>query len=363
MRKTLAVLGITLLCLTAVAFAQDTETTQEEIDELKEDIKDLEKRVMKNERKTALDRINFIGDFRFEVNSIRLDLRRLLQRHAAAADAGRHPVLLRRHRHAARRRPKTSAASSPRTTPTTSTTSTTSSPSTGSRRSWARSRPRCSRRSWAAPAPTPTPRATTTRTTSSTPTASVCRWTPRCPRTSTSPAASRCTRPGATPPASRSSTAQPDLDQHRRHHGVGAQLRHPAGRARLLHLERRPSSTSRSVVVPPPAARRSTSARTSPAAARPLGSVINFQFDGVTVGWHISDKITMRLCYGVGFESGFGNGEVAQAARRPAQGRLVPRSQLGHLEHRGHVHPDDHRRAPSTSPTVSTAWSSCRSTR
>ncbi len=68
-RKTLAVLGITLLCLTTVAFTQDA-ATQEEIDKLKEEINDLEKRVMKNERKTALDKINFSGDFRFEVNSI-----------------------------------------------------------------------------------------------------------------------------------------------------------------------------------------------------------------------------------------------------------------------------------------------------
>lgn len=68
-RKTLAVLGISLLCLTSVAFTQDA-ATQEEIDKLKQEINDLEKRVMKNERKTALDRINFSGDFRFEVNSI-----------------------------------------------------------------------------------------------------------------------------------------------------------------------------------------------------------------------------------------------------------------------------------------------------
>jgi hypothetical protein len=68
-RKTLAVLGITMLCLTSVAFTQDA-ATQEEIDKLKEEINDLEKRVMKNERKTALDKINFSGDFRFEINSI-----------------------------------------------------------------------------------------------------------------------------------------------------------------------------------------------------------------------------------------------------------------------------------------------------
>ena len=69
-RKTLAVLGITLLCLTTVAFSEDTEATQEQISDLKEEVKDLEKRLMKTERKAALDRINFSGDFRFEVNSI-----------------------------------------------------------------------------------------------------------------------------------------------------------------------------------------------------------------------------------------------------------------------------------------------------
>ncbi len=42
----------------------------------------------------------------------------------------------------------------------------------------------------------------------------------------------------------------------------------------------------------------------------PLGSVVDFQFDGITVGYHISDESTVRLCYGLGYESGFGNGEV-----------------------------------------------------
>ena len=68
-RKTLAVFGMCLLCLTSVAFTQDA-ASQEDIDQLKEEISDLEKRVMKNEIKTAKDRINFTGDFRFEANSI-----------------------------------------------------------------------------------------------------------------------------------------------------------------------------------------------------------------------------------------------------------------------------------------------------
>jgi hypothetical protein len=42
----------------------------------------------------------------------------------------------------------------------------------------------------------------------------------------------------------------------------------------------------------------------------PLGSVVDFQFDGITAGYHLSDESTVRLCYGLGYESGFGNGEV-----------------------------------------------------
>jgi len=49
-----------------------------------------------------------------------------------------------------------------------------------------------------------------------------------------------------------------------------------------------------------------------PRGGTPLGSIINYQFDGATFGWHITDKSTFRLCYGVGFESGFGNGELAK---------------------------------------------------
>jgi hypothetical protein len=71
MRKVLALCTVLLVAGGLVGFAQDT-TDQEEIDELKAQIDDLEKRVMKNERKAGLDRINFTGDFRFEVNSLDL---------------------------------------------------------------------------------------------------------------------------------------------------------------------------------------------------------------------------------------------------------------------------------------------------
>ncbi|MCP4896521.1 MAG: DUF3373 domain-containing protein, partial [bacterium] len=62
-----------------------------------------------------------------------------------------------------------------------------------------------------------------------------------------------------------------------------------------------------------------------PRGGTPLGSIINYQFDGATLGWHISDYSTLRLCYGVGFESGFGNG----AEQQLPQDRLKDASFLG----------------------------------
>jgi len=49
-----------------------------------------------------------------------------------------------------------------------------------------------------------------------------------------------------------------------------------------------------------------------PRGGTPLGSVVDFQFDGITAGYHFSDTSTLRLCYGVGYESGFGNGELVK---------------------------------------------------
>lgn len=40
----------------------------------------------------------------------------------------------------------------------------------------------------------------------------------------------------------------------------------------------------------------------------PLGAVVDYQFDGITIGYHVTPNSTARLCYGVGYESGFGNG-------------------------------------------------------
>jgi DNA-binding protein YbaB len=52
-----------------------------------------------------------------------------------------------------------------------------------------------------------------------------------------------------------------------------------------------------------------------PRGGTPMGSLFNYQFDGITAGYHINDYSTLRICYGVGFESDWGNGSQLQ---RPA---------------------------------------------
>ena len=47
-----------------------------------------------------------------------------------------------------------------------------------------------------------------------------------------------------------------------------------------------------------------------PRGGTPSGSLIDYQFDGITVGYHINDKVALRACYGQGYESGFGNGNL-----------------------------------------------------
>jgi hypothetical protein len=42
----------------------------------------------------------------------------------------------------------------------------------------------------------------------------------------------------------------------------------------------------------------------------PSGSLIDYQFDGITVGYKLSDNMVWRLCWGLGYESGFGNGNL-----------------------------------------------------
>jgi len=49
-----------------------------------------------------------------------------------------------------------------------------------------------------------------------------------------------------------------------------------------------------------------------PRGGTPTGSLINYQFDGVTAGFHVAEKTTVRLCYGLGFDAGWGNGQLMQ---------------------------------------------------
>ncbi len=51
-------------------------------------------------------------------------------------------------------------------------------------------------------------------------------------------------------------------------------------------------------------------------AGTPLGTIIDFQFDGITVGYNefLWEESTLRACYGVGYESGFGSGEQLKSA-------------------------------------------------
>jgi len=42
----------------------------------------------------------------------------------------------------------------------------------------------------------------------------------------------------------------------------------------------------------------------------PSGSLIDFQFDGITLGYNFKENMTWRLCYGIGYQSGYGNGNL-----------------------------------------------------
>jgi len=50
-----------------------------------------------------------------------------------------------------------------------------------------------------------------------------------------------------------------------------------------------------------------------PRGGTPSGALIDFQFDGITIGYHFNDKMVWRLCYGVGYQSGFGNGNILKS--------------------------------------------------
>lgn len=47
-----------------------------------------------------------------------------------------------------------------------------------------------------------------------------------------------------------------------------------------------------------------------PRGGTPTGSLFDYQYDGMTLGYHLTPKITVRACYGVGYSSGFGNGNL-----------------------------------------------------
>ena len=42
----------------------------------------------------------------------------------------------------------------------------------------------------------------------------------------------------------------------------------------------------------------------------PSGALIDYQFDGATFGYNATDKTVLRLCYGLGYAAGFGNGDL-----------------------------------------------------
>jgi len=67
-----------------------------------------------------------------------------------------------------------------------------------------------------------------------------------------------------------------------------------------LSLGRRPSTDG------PPMHFRNDEMR----AGTPMGTIIDMQFDGATFGWNVSDKSTIRACYGLGYESQYGNGSL-----------------------------------------------------
>jgi len=47
-----------------------------------------------------------------------------------------------------------------------------------------------------------------------------------------------------------------------------------------------------------------------PRGGTPSGALFDFQYDGMTFGYHVTDKMTLRACYGMGYTSGFGNANI-----------------------------------------------------
>lgn len=77
---------------------------------------------------------------------------------------------------------------------------------------------------------------------------------------------------------------------------------HIGGSPLYISIGRRPSTEG------PPMQYREDEER----GGTPSGSLIDYQFDGITVGYHVGDKMALRMCYGLGYESGYGNGDILQ---------------------------------------------------
>lgn len=73
-----------------------------------------------------------------------------------------------------------------------------------------------------------------------------------------------------------------------------------AGSKLYLSIGRRPSTGG------PPMNYRQDELR----GGTPSGSLIDYQFDGITVGYKLAENVIWRLCWGLGYESGFGNGNI-----------------------------------------------------
>ncbi len=72
------------------------------------------------------------------------------------------------------------------------------------------------------------------------------------------------------------------------------------GTPTYLSLGRRPSTGG------PPLHYRHDEMR----AGTPMGTIIDFQFDGATLGYNFGEYTTVRACYGLGYESQYGNGSM-----------------------------------------------------
>ncbi len=88
-----------------------------------------------------------------------------------------------------------------------------------------------------------------------------------------------------------------------------------ADKPMYLSLGRRPSTGG------PPLHFRQDELR----AGTPMGSIIDFQFDGATFGYDFTEEVVLRACYGLGYESQYGNGSLLE---RPAD-RLKDASFFG----------------------------------